>query len=109
MWEDVYRGYDDLDSLIEMVQTHTKATKKRKRDRSYDDDDAEIDVLACPGSTDVVLQLTADVGSRNRRGSPQNTQKKAEIPAGLDPNLQIGRPHSSKIRDPKSQKVKSLN
>lgn len=46
VWEDVYRGYDDLDSMIEMVQTQTKATKKRKRDKSYDDDDAAIDVLA---------------------------------------------------------------
>lgn len=39
VWEDVYRGYNDLDSLVDRVRSQTKATRKRKRDKSYDDDD----------------------------------------------------------------------
>lgn len=45
VWEDVYRGYDDLDSLVERVQSQTKATRKRKRDESYDEAGAGIDVF----------------------------------------------------------------
>lgn len=50
VWEDVYRGYNDLDSLVDRVRSQTKATRKRKRDKSYDDDDdddedAGIDVF----------------------------------------------------------------
>lgn len=37
-WEKIYRGYDDLHELIDRVKSQTKATRKRKRDVSYDDD-----------------------------------------------------------------------
>lgn len=49
VWENIYRGYDDLDSLVERLQSQTRATRKRKRDKSYDDDDAGIEVLPDQG------------------------------------------------------------
>lgn len=65
MWEDVYRGYDDLDSLVERVRSQTKVTRKRKRDKSYDDDeddDAEIEVFTRYGRTN-----TFPADSRDRK------------------------------------------
>ena len=31
VWEDVYKGQDDIPELIELVKSQTKATRKRKR------------------------------------------------------------------------------
>lgn len=40
VWEEVYRDYEDLDDLFELVDRQTtKPNKKRKRDDDYDDDD----------------------------------------------------------------------
>lgn len=42
VWEDIYKRFEDLDALVERVQSQTKSTRKRKRDVSYED--AGIDV-----------------------------------------------------------------
>ena len=42
-WEEIYRGAEDLDALVERVKTQTKSTRKRKREVT--DDDAEPGVL----------------------------------------------------------------
>lgn len=49
VWENIYRGYDDLDPLVERLESQTKATRKRKRDQSYNDDGAGIEVLPNQG------------------------------------------------------------
>jgi origin recognition complex subunit 1 len=45
-WEEVYRGVEDLDALVERVQTQTKATRKRKRDVA--DDEVGLKVCNVP-------------------------------------------------------------
>lgn len=42
-WESIYRGIEDLDSLVERVKTQTKGTRKRKREVA--DDAAEPGVF----------------------------------------------------------------
>lgn len=42
LWEEIYKGAEDLDSLVERIKSQTKSTRKRKRDVSYDG--AEIEV-----------------------------------------------------------------
>lgn len=42
VWEEVYRGYEDLDNLFKLVDRQTsKPNKKRKRDHDYDDDEED--------------------------------------------------------------------
>ena len=38
VWEDVYRGPEDLLALTERVQSQTKATRKRRKDSGYNSD-----------------------------------------------------------------------
>ena len=38
MWEDIYKGAEDLLGLIGRVQEQTKATRKRRKDADYHDD-----------------------------------------------------------------------
>lgn len=43
VWEEVYRGYEDLDDLFELVDRQTsKPNKKRKRDHDYFDDEVDV-------------------------------------------------------------------
>ena len=43
VWEEVYKGEEDIPELIELVKSQTKATRKRKRDA----EDAVVDVGRC--------------------------------------------------------------
>ncbi|KAF2746432.1 P-loop containing nucleoside triphosphate hydrolase protein [Sporormia fimetaria CBS 119925] len=38
IWEDVYSGADDIPALVELVESHTKATRKRGRPRKQVED-----------------------------------------------------------------------
>ena len=49
VWEDVYRGAEDLASLSEMVESQTKATRKRGRPRK---DRVNLDDFVAPDSDD---------------------------------------------------------
>lgn len=49
-WEDVYSGYEDIAKLVEMVETQTKATRKRGRPRK--DAEADLDDFVVPDSGD---------------------------------------------------------
>ena len=53
IWEDIYGGAEDLDALIARVQSQTKATRKRKRDNSYED--AGINVWTPRSSSDFLM------------------------------------------------------
>ena len=43
VWEDIYKGADDVDALILRVRSQTKATRKRKREDILQED-ATVDV-----------------------------------------------------------------
>lgn len=48
VWEEVYRGYEDLDDLFKMVDRQTsKPNRKRKRDHDYEDDEADVRPSDC--------------------------------------------------------------
>jgi origin recognition complex subunit 1 len=42
VWEDIYAGAGDIQDLIDRVQSQTKATRKRKRDKDLDDFVVEV-------------------------------------------------------------------
>lgn len=73
IWEDVYKGIDDLPALIDLVESQTKATRKRGRPRK---DTADIDDFVVAGSDDDDAPKTP----RKRRklldaGTPTSTRK----------------------------------
>lgn len=86
-WEDIYKGAEDLDSLVERVQSQTKATRKRKRHVSYDDDDAEIEVCYYL-SLDYRCALTLNRKSRMAMTSqkPLASGENSHMPQHQNPN-----------------------
>ena len=59
-WKEIYGGAQDIDSLVRLVKSQTKATRKRKRD-SVPRDDATLDVS--PYQTLQEPNLTFAVGA----------------------------------------------
>ena len=35
VWEDIYRGVEDLDDLMDLVKSQTKATRKSEKQEAY--------------------------------------------------------------------------
>ena len=78
MWEDVYHGKDDIDSLAELVESQTVKTRKRKaaksvKERDLDDfvDDGDADEPSTPRKR---RKLTTGTPSKAEQLTPRKFQ-----------------------------------
>ena len=53
IWEDIFKGANDLDGLIERVKSQTKATRKKRKRAEYEDNGDEV----CPSLSLPVLMI----------------------------------------------------
>ena len=86
LWEDIYCGPEDLHTLTELVETETKATRKRKK---YKEDGADHDAPVTSDDDDALLE------------TPTKKQK-----LSMDPNSRIksARRNSNKHTTPKHKR-----
>ncbi|KAF1989472.1 P-loop containing nucleoside triphosphate hydrolase protein [Aulographum hederae CBS 113979] len=76
VWEDVYRDYDDIDSLIDLVKSQTKATRKRKANTKEEKDlddfvEGEEDEDGAPQTPKKRRKLNASTPSKKNDLTPR--------------------------------------
>jgi origin recognition complex subunit 1 len=76
IWEDIYRGEEDIFNLVERVKTETKATRKRRNERHAAD--AEAEFVAQKDQ-----QVTVETPKKKRKTSAISTPQKLRTPSKL--------------------------
>lgn len=75
IWEDVYRGEDDIYKLVELVEKNTKATRRRRRARSQSPQSAAYHQPQTPTKSARVTAITP----QSKRGYARSTGKRLEF------------------------------
>ncbi|KAH6630635.1 P-loop containing nucleoside triphosphate hydrolase protein [Chaetomium sp. MPI-SDFR-AT-0129] len=91
IWEDIYKGWDDFDSLHDMVQQNTKETRKRRTAKSE------------PADQDYKHKAGGDDDDGDGDTAPR-TPKKARTKDAVTPTSKRRTPGGGKLVTPSSQR-----
>ncbi len=86
-WEDVYRGKDDMESLLDLVETNTTKTRKRKALKSIKEHDLDDFVVG------------------EGEGDPQTTRKRRKLASGTPTPSKAKQLTPRKLATPTGRKI----